>query len=81
MKIVLGEEEALSDIIKVLDDLPYDDTIGEIMIELSILDRLYKGDLKEVEEQMASNPDYIVSKEVMRDITLEVKRIRASIVE
>lgn len=81
VKIVLSEEEALRDIIQILDDLPYDDTIGEIKIELSILDRLYKGDLEEVEEQMANNPDYIVSKDVMRDITLEVKRIRASIVE
>lgn len=78
--IVLEEEEALRDIIQVLDDLPYDETIGEIMIELSILDELYKGDLNIVEEELASNPDYIVSKEDMRDITLEVKRIRKSIV-
>lgn len=81
VKIVLSEEEALRDIIQVLEDLPFDDTIGKIKIELSILDRLYKGDLAEVEEEMANNPDYIVSKDVMRDITLEVKRIRESIVE
>ena len=81
VKIVLDEEQALRDIIEVLDDLPYDDTIGEIMIELSILDKLYTGDLQEVEDELANNPDYIISKEVMRDITLEVKRIRASIVE
>ncbi len=81
VKIVLEEEQALLDIIQVLDDLPYDDTIGSLMIELEILDRLYKGDLQEVEENMANDPNYIVSKEVMRDITLEVKRIRGSIVE
>jgi len=81
VKIVLEEEEALLDIIQVLDDLPYDETISELMIELSILDRLYKGDLLEVAEEMAQDPNYVVSKEVMRDITLEVKRIRASIVE
>ena len=65
VQIVLSEEEALLDIIQVLDDLPYDETIGSIMVELSILDRLYKGDLEDVQQQMAENPDFIVSKEVM----------------
>ena len=60
VQIVLSEEEALLDIIQVLDDLPYDETIGSIKIELSILDRLYKGDLVDVENEMAQNPDYIV---------------------
>lgn len=81
VKIVLNEEEALLDIIKVLEDLPFDDTIADMITELSILDRLYKGDLQEVEEKMANDPNYILSKEVMRDISLEVKRIRKSIVE
>ena len=81
VRIVLDEEQALRDIIQVLDDLPFDEMIAEIKIELSILDRLYQGDLQEVETELANNPEYIVSKEVMRDITLEVKRIRSSIVE
>ncbi|GAB4242297.1 MAG: hypothetical protein Tsb0034_19680 [Ekhidna sp.] len=81
VKIVLDEEEALRDIIQVLDDLPFDDTIAEMMTELSILDRLYKGDLQEIEEKMKEDPNFILSKEMMRDITLEVKRIRKSIVE
>ena len=81
VNIVLSEEEALLDIIEVLDDLPYDETIGALMIELEILDKLYKGDLQEVADNMANDPDYTVSKEVMIDITIEVKRIRASIVE
>lgn len=81
VKIVMNEEQALLDIIQVLDDLPFDDTIADIMTELSILDRLYKGDLKDIEAEMKNNPDYIVTKDAMRDITLEVKRIRESIVE
>lgn len=81
VQIVLGEEEALRDIIQVLDDLPFDDTIAEIMTELSILDRLYKGDLQEISDKMASDPEFIVNKDMMRDITLEVKRIRKSITE
>lgn len=81
VKIVLGEEKALRDIIQVLDDLPFDDTIAEMMLELGILDQLYKGDLKDIEEGMKNNPDFIVSKDMMKDITSEVKRIRATIVE
>ncbi|WP_370086243.1 hypothetical protein [Ekhidna sp.] len=79
VKIVLGEEEALLDIIQVLDDLPFDDTIADMITELSILDRLYKGDLQEIEEKMQSDPNFILTRDVMRDITLEVKRIRERI--
>lgn len=81
VKIVMGEEEALADIIKVLNDLPFDDTIADMITELSILDRLYKGDLQEIKESMEADPDYILTRDVMRDINLEVKRIRKSIVE
>ena len=81
VKIVLDEEKALLDIIQVLEDLPFDDTIAEMRVELSLLDRLYKGDLKEINEQMANDPNFIVTKDMMRDISLEVKRIRKSIVE
>lgn len=79
VKIVLGEEEALLDIIQVLDDLPFDDTIADMITELSILDRLYKGDLQEIEEKMKDDPNFILTRDVMRDITLEVKRIRERI--
>ncbi|WP_421765195.1 hypothetical protein [Ekhidna sp.] len=81
VKIVLGEEEALLDIIEVLNDLPFDDTIADMITELSILDRLYKGDLQEIEEKMQSDPDFVLTRDVMRDITLEVKRVRQRITE
>jgi hypothetical protein len=81
VKIVLGEEEALLDIIQVLNDLPFDDTIADMITELSILDRLYKGDLQEIEEKMQNDPNYVLTRDVMRDITLEVKRIRQRITE
>ena len=81
VKIVLGEEKALRDILEVLNDLPFDDTIADILTELAILERLYQGDLKEIDEKMESDPNFIVSKSDMRDITLEVKRIRKAIIE
>lgn len=81
VKIVLGEEQALLDIIEVLNDLPFDDTIAEMITELSILDRLYKGDLQNIEEKMENDPDFVLTKSIMRDITLEVKGIRKRITE
>ncbi|MDE0471287.1 MAG: hypothetical protein OXH57_05050 [Ekhidna sp.] len=81
VKTVLGEEKAIRDLIQVLRDLPFDDTISEMRFELGILDEFYKGDLKEIEEKMSGNPDFIVSKDMMKDITTEVKRIRSSIVK
>ncbi|MEP1094863.1 MAG: hypothetical protein ABJG78_07110 [Cyclobacteriaceae bacterium] len=81
VKIVMGEEHALADIIDVLKDLPFDETIAGMTIELSILDKIFKDDLQKIEEKMANDPDFILTKDVMRDITREVKRVRKSIVE
>ncbi len=81
VKIVLGEEKALLDMITVLKDIPFDDTIADIITELAILDQLYKNDLQKVEEKIANDPDFVLTRDVMRDITLEVKRIRKSIIE
>lgn len=80
-KIVIGEEQALLDIIKVLNDLPFDDTIADMITELSILDRIYKGDLKEINEKMENDPNFVLTRNSMGDIALEVKRIRARITE
>ncbi|MEO9485553.1 MAG: hypothetical protein ABJG47_18985 [Ekhidna sp.] len=79
VKIVLDEEQPLLDIIDVLEDLPFDDTIADMIVELSILDRLYKSDLQEIEEKMKNDPNFVLTKSAMRDITLEVKRIRERI--
>jgi hypothetical protein len=81
VKIVMGEEKALLDIINVLKDLPFDETIADMIIELTILDKIYKGDLQEIKEKMENDPNFILTRDIMRDITIEVKRIRKTIVE
>ncbi len=81
VKIVIEEEKALADIITVLKDLPFDETIAEMIIELSILDKIYKGDMKEIEEKMKNDPNFVLTRDVVRDITIELKRIRKNIVE
>ncbi len=81
VKIVIEEEQALQDIITVLKDLPFDETIAEMIIELSILDKIYKGDMKEIDEKMKNDPNFILTKDAVRDITIELKRIRRNIIE
>ncbi len=81
VKIIIGEKNALRDIIQVLDDLPFDDVIAEMMIELKTLDELYNGDLKDIKLKMTEDSEFIVSKDLMKDISAEVKRIRALIVK
>lgn len=80
VKIVLGEEKALLDVLEVLKDLPFDNTTKRMIIELQILDRLYKTDLKEIEAQMKEDPNFVLTKSSMRDITMEIKRIRNEII-
>lgn len=81
VRLVLDQEQTLQDVKKVLRDLPYDDTISKMVVYMTVLDELYKGDLKEVEEKMSSDPNFTLTKSMMEDITYEVKKIRESIVE
>lgn len=81
VQIIIDEEHALRDIIQVLKDLPFDETIAEMTIELSILDKIYKNDMKEIEEKMKNDPNFILTRDAVRDITIELKRIRRDIIE
>lgn len=81
VKIVLDQEPALREVIKVLNDLPNDDAISTIITELQILDILYKGELEEIEEKMKADPNFVIKKNMLIDIDLEIKRIRQWIVE
>ncbi|MEP2507773.1 MAG: hypothetical protein ABJH72_00370, partial [Reichenbachiella sp.] len=81
VKVVLDQEPALKEVIKVLKDLPNDDAISTVVTELQILDILYKGGLKEIDEKLKENPNFVVKKHMLVDIDLEIKRIRQWIVE
>ncbi|MBV6639505.1 MAG: hypothetical protein KI791_02255 [Cyclobacteriaceae bacterium] len=81
VKIVLDQEKPLMDVIALLEDIPHDETILEMMEELKILKLLYDGDLAEVEKKIAENTgDFILTQDMLLDITIEVKRIRSEIV-
>ncbi|MEP4532502.1 MAG: hypothetical protein ABJ004_05405 [Cyclobacteriaceae bacterium] len=81
-KIVLDQKKPLLDIIGMLKDLPQDDIIAKMITELNILRLLYDGDLADIEENIKNNTgNFIVTQEMLIDITTEVKRIRKDIVE
>ncbi len=81
IKLVLNQEQPLLDIIKLLRELPLDDTIGTMIAELSILEKLFQGDLEDVQRGMAQDEDFVVTQDMMLDIRLEVGRIREEIVK
>lgn len=81
VKVVLDQESALREVIVVLNDLPMDDAISTIVTELQILDVLYKGELKEIDEMMKADPNFVIKKHMLVDIDGEIKRIRQWIVE
>ena len=82
VRIVLDQEQPLIDIIKLLKDIPHDDTILRMMSELNILKLLYDGDLADVEKKISENTgDFVLTQDMLLDITTEVKRIRGEIVE
>ena len=80
VNLVLAQEEPLLDLIELLKDIPGDDTINGILLQLSILDNLYKSDLATIQENMAADPDYIADRRVMKAITLEIEGIRGGMV-
>jgi len=79
--LVLGQEQPLLDLIKLIEDIPHDDTITGILLQLKILEDLYKGELATIKANVAADPDYIADRRVMKAITLEIESIREGIVE
>ncbi|MFT5640536.1 MAG: hypothetical protein ACI9A7_000633 [Cyclobacteriaceae bacterium] len=81
VKVVLDQKKPLLDVIALLKDIPQDDIISTMIAELNILRILYEGDLAEVEKKISENTgDFILTQDMLLDITTEVKRIRTDIV-
>ncbi|MEQ8548573.1 MAG: hypothetical protein RIC03_11725 [Cyclobacteriaceae bacterium] len=82
VSVVLDQKQPLLDVIALLKDLPQDDIISKMIAELNILRILYEGDLAEVEKQISENTgNFVLTQDMLLDITTEVKRIRTDIVE
>lgn len=82
VRVVLEQRKPLLDVIAMLKDLPQDDIIAKMITEMNILKLLYDGDLADIEKKIASNTgDFILTQDMLVDVTTEVKRIRKDIVE
>ncbi|XOV94683.1 MAG: hypothetical protein ACFHWX_08255 [Bacteroidota bacterium] len=81
VKIVLDQKKPLLDIISLLEDVSKDETVADMLNELNTLKLLYDGDLAEIEKKIMDNTgDFILTQDMLLDITIEVKRIRSKIV-
>lgn len=80
VKIILDQREPLSDVIELMKDIPNHDGVLSMISELEILRVLYDGDLKDIEDAMGGDPNYVIPPDMLINITSEVKRIREAIV-
>ncbi len=80
VQLVLSQKDTLLDIIAMLKDIPTDEEIATVIAELSILERLFEGDLKDVEEGMAADENFHVTPDMLLDVGNEILRIRGEMV-
>lgn len=79
VKIIIEQKSALIDLIALLKDLPQDEVISKMVSELSILRILY-DDLADIEFKIHDkNASLTLDRNLLKDITTEIKRIRKDI--
>lgn len=82
LRVVLEQEKPLIDVIAMLKDIPQDDIIATMIVEMNILRRLYDTDLAEIQEKITSNQgNFVLTQDMLIDVIKEVERIRTDIVE
>lgn len=82
IKIVLDQKKPLSDLIKMMEDVPSDAMISTMTEEMRILKIIYDNQLSEIENKLADkNSGFVLSKDALSGISYELKRIRNKIRE
>ncbi len=82
VRVIIEQEQPLLDVIALMKDLPEDEIIDHMIAELSVLRILYAEDLALIEEQIDTNAgDFQLKPEMLKNIIVEVNRIRTDIVE
>ena len=82
VKIVMDQKTSLNDLLQVMNDVPGTDDITSMKAELEKVKAIYDGELAEVEDQIANNTgDFVLQPSTLDNLSAEVSRIRASIVE
>jgi len=78
-ELIMAQEKPLLDLIKLLKDLPQDEAIANVMVELEVLERLYQSDLEDIETLIKQNENTVITPEMLQDVNYEVLRIRNKI--
>lgn len=82
VRVIIDQRGPLNDITTLLKDLESDAIIAEVIAEFDILNALYEADLKDIDDRIANgDKSLVLSKKLLADIILEVKRIRSEMVE
>ncbi|WP_420317184.1 hypothetical protein [Ekhidna sp.] len=82
VKIVMDQKTSLTDLLKVMNDVPGTKDVTDMIAELEKVKAIYDGELAEVEKQIAENTgDFVLKPSTLNNLTAEVARIRGSIVE
>ena len=81
VRVIIEQEQPLLDVIALMKDLPEDETIDHMIAELQVLRILYEDDLRMIEEQINQNEgNFQLKPDMLKDVIVEVKRIRGDIV-
>ncbi len=82
VKIVLDQKQTLEDLFKVMGEVEQTDAVTSMTGELNKIKAIYDGELATISDQIAQNTgDFQLTKETIANLTSEVQRIRASIVD
>lgn len=82
IEIILNQKQPLLDLIDLMEDLPVDNMIDQIIGELKVLKFIYEDQLNLLDEKLSSgDTEYRLSKGDVSSITYELKRIRNKIRE
>lgn len=82
VKIVIDQKLSLNDLLQIMNDVPKSEKVNSMIAELSKVKAIYDGELAEVEKQIASNTGgFVLKPSTLNNLTAEVNRIRASIVQ
>lgn len=82
VKIVLDQKTSLTDLLKVMRDVPKTAEVSNMIAELEKVKAIYDGELAEVEKQISENTGgFILQPGTINNLSAEVRRIRSTIVE
>lgn len=82
VKIIIDQKKSLDDLMKVMGEVPESDAVNNMIAELAKVKAIYDGELAEVEKQITENTgSYVLVPSTLNNLSAEVRRIRAAIVE